>query len=212
MDLSRAVYSRELKIAAMRALDAGGTGGAVARKYQVSPKLLERWRGEWRAKGELVFPGVGRRGVDLPAVDEACTEADLSALAEHKVRQAEERLLAGSGWRLPVLACEGERVAVHDLGFIKRFGNPFDASTVAHRFQDLLTRAGIGHHRFHDLRHTAATLLAVQGAHPRTIQATLGWENISMLKRYAHFVEEQRQAVATTMDAIWLLIRNGGRP
>lgn len=39
-------------------------------------------------------------------------------------------------------------------------------------------------------RHTAATLLAVQGVHPRAIQAALGWENLSMLNRYAHFVEE----------------------
>jgi transposase-like protein len=71
MDLSRAVYSRDLKIAAMRALDAGSTNGEIARKYQVSPHLLDRWRSEWRAKGDLAFPGIGRRGVDLPAVDEA---------------------------------------------------------------------------------------------------------------------------------------------
>lgn len=132
----------------------------------------------------------------------AVPKRTLSALAEHRARQAEERLLAGSGWRVSVLACEGERVAVDDLIFATRFGNPFDASTVTHRFQALLTRAGIGHHRFHDLRHTAATLLAVQGVHPRAIQAALGWENISMLNRYAHFIEEQRQAVATAMDAI----------
>ena len=37
MDLSRAVYSRDLKIAAMRALDAGSTIGEIARKYQISP-------------------------------------------------------------------------------------------------------------------------------------------------------------------------------
>ena len=71
MDLSRAVYSRDLKIAAMRALDAGCTNGEIARKYQVSPHLLDRWRGEWRAKGELAFPGIGRRDVSLPAVDDA---------------------------------------------------------------------------------------------------------------------------------------------
>src|ERR1039458_4422382 len=57
MDLSRAAYSRDLKIAAMRALDAGSATGEIARKYQLSPKLLERWRGEWRARGELAFPG-----------------------------------------------------------------------------------------------------------------------------------------------------------
>ena len=71
MDLSRAVYSRDLKIAAMRALDAGSTTGEIARKYQVSPHLLDRWRGEWRAKGESAFPGIGRRGADLPALDDA---------------------------------------------------------------------------------------------------------------------------------------------
>ena len=71
MDLARSVYSRDLKIATMRALDAGSAAGEIARKYQLSPKLLERWRGEWRAKGEAAFPGNGRRGGDLPAVEDA---------------------------------------------------------------------------------------------------------------------------------------------
>src|SRR5664279_4411631 len=71
MDLSRAVYSRDLKIAVMRALDAGSATGEIARKYQMSPKLLERWRGEWRARGESAFPGIGRRGAGLPAGDDA---------------------------------------------------------------------------------------------------------------------------------------------
>jgi transposase-like protein len=83
MDLSRAVYSRDLKIAAMRALDAGSATGEIARKYQLSPKLLERWRGEWRAKGEVAFPGVGRRGADLPALDDARRIAEL----ERKIGQ-----------------------------------------------------------------------------------------------------------------------------
>lgn len=83
MDLSRAVYSRDLKIAAMRALDAGSTNGEIARKYQLSPHLLERWRSEWRAKGELAFPGIGRRGAALPAVDEARRIAEL----ERKIGQ-----------------------------------------------------------------------------------------------------------------------------
>ena len=83
MDLSRAVYSRDLKIAAMRALDAGSRNAEVARKYQVSPHLLERWRGEWRAQGELAFPGIGRRGVSLPAVEDARRIAEL----ERKIGQ-----------------------------------------------------------------------------------------------------------------------------
>jgi transposase len=83
MDLSRAVYSRDLKITAMRALDAGASIGEIARKYQLSPKLLERWRGEWRARGEAAFPGIGRRGAGLPALDDARHIADL----ERKIGQ-----------------------------------------------------------------------------------------------------------------------------
>jgi transposase len=84
MDLSRAAYTRDLKVAAMRALDAGSaTTGEIARKYQLSPKLLERWRGEWRARGELAFPGSGRRGVDTPGLDDARRIAEL----ERKIGQ-----------------------------------------------------------------------------------------------------------------------------
>jgi transposase-like protein len=83
MDLSRAVYSRDLKIGAMRALDAGSTHAEIARKYQVSPHLLERWRGEWRAKGDQAFPGIGRRGAALPAVDDSRRIAEL----ERKIGQ-----------------------------------------------------------------------------------------------------------------------------
>ena len=83
MDLARSIYSRDLKIAAMRALDAGSaTTGEIARKYQLSPKLLERWRGEWRAKGESAFPGIGRRA-DMPALDDARRIAEL----ERKIGQ-----------------------------------------------------------------------------------------------------------------------------
>ena len=62
MDLARRIYNRELKVAAMRELDSGRTIGELARQLELSPKLLESWRGEWRARGELAFPGSGRRG------------------------------------------------------------------------------------------------------------------------------------------------------
>jgi transposase-like protein len=67
MDLARSVYSRELKLSVMRAMDAGESGGRVARRFEISPKLIERWRAEWRARGEASFPGTGRRaGPKLP--------------------------------------------------------------------------------------------------------------------------------------------------
>lgn len=82
MDLSRAVYDRELKVSCMRAIDGGSSIGEIARKHHLSPKLLERWRGEWRAKGELAFPGIGRRGVSS-VLDEERRVAEL----ERKIGQ-----------------------------------------------------------------------------------------------------------------------------
>jgi transposase len=82
MDLARRVCSRDLKMAAMREIDAGRTISEVARQLELSPKLLERWRGEWRARGELAFPGVGRRGAG-PALSELQRVAEL----ERKIGQ-----------------------------------------------------------------------------------------------------------------------------
>jgi len=59
--MPRQQYTREFKIATMRELEAGKSRAQVAREYQVSPRRLEVWKGEWRAKGELAFPGHGLR-------------------------------------------------------------------------------------------------------------------------------------------------------
>jgi len=82
MDLARRVYSRELKIAAMREMDNGRRVGEVARLLELSPNLLQRWRGEWRARGDLAFPGLGRQGL-TPALTEGQRVAEL----ERKIGQ-----------------------------------------------------------------------------------------------------------------------------
>ena len=83
MEMAGIQYSRDLKVSAMRALEAGETGGQVARKFQISPKLLEKWRAEWRAKGEAAFPGAGRRARLEPSLDDQQRIAEL----ERKIGQ-----------------------------------------------------------------------------------------------------------------------------
>ena len=80
MEMPRQQYSREMKIATMRELDGGKSVTHVAREYQVSPKRLEVWKAEWRAKGELAFPGSGAR--PQPKLD-----AELIAQLERKIGQ-----------------------------------------------------------------------------------------------------------------------------
>ena len=58
MLVPRQQYPREFHSETLVELDSGKIVGEVARTYQVSPKRLETWRGEWRARGEqLAFPG-----------------------------------------------------------------------------------------------------------------------------------------------------------
>lgn len=78
--MPRQEYSRELKIATMREIDSGKGMAEVARMYQLSPKRLETWRSEWRAKGELAFPGKGAQ--PQPRLD-----ADRISALERKVGQ-----------------------------------------------------------------------------------------------------------------------------
>ncbi len=136
-----------------------------------------------------------RRTIDLPQVT-------LSALAAHHMRQIEERKLAGTAWRVPTVHCEGREEPVDDFVFTTGIGTPLEGRNVTKRFQLILKNCKIASHRFHDLRHTAATLLAVQGVHPKAIQAVLGWDQVAMVDRYAHFVDEMRKDAATKMDAI----------
>jgi len=78
--MPRQQYSRELKIATMRDLDAGKSVAHVAREYQLSPRRLDVWKAEWRAKGELAFPGQGGR-------PQAKSDAERMAQLERKIGQ-----------------------------------------------------------------------------------------------------------------------------
>ena len=83
MDLARRVYSRELKMSVMRQIDAGRPSAELARQFQLSPKILDKWRTEWRAKGpELAFPGNGQRA-EAPVLDQGRRIAEL----ERKIGQ-----------------------------------------------------------------------------------------------------------------------------
>jgi len=71
-------------------------------------------------------------------------------------------------------------------------------------FQVMLSAApGVPRVRFHDLRHTAATLLLAQGVDPRTIMETLGHSQISLtLNTYSHVLPALQIEAAAKVDAI----------
>ena len=126
----------------------------------------------------------GRRSIALPAVV-------VGSLRTHRMRQLEERLWAGSRWQ------------EHGLVFTSTIGTPLDGGNVTKGFQRLLRSAGLPHQRFHDLRHACATLLLLQGVHPRVVMETLGHFQIGLtVNTYSHVMPSLQQDAADLMDAV----------
>ncbi|MBF6613954.1 MAG: site-specific integrase [Chloroflexi bacterium] len=89
------------------------------------------------------------------------------------------------------------------LVFTSTIGTPLDPRNAFRSFQDALQRAGLPHIRFHDLRHTCASLLLAQGVHPRVVMETLGHSHISLtMDTYSHVIPALQRDAADRMDAL----------
>lgn len=126
-----------------------------------------------------------RRTIRLPVVA-------LAALKRHRANQFREKLRLGEAWQ--------------DTGFVftTEIGTPLSPSNVRNRsFYPLLQKAGLPRIRFHDLRHTCATLLLAQGVHPKLVQELLGHAEIgTTLDRYSHVLPAMMEEVAQKMDSV----------
>jgi integrase len=115
----------------------------------------------------------------------------LEALRSHQERQRQEKQQAGS------------RYDDRGLVFATTIGTLLDAQNVVNRhFKPLLKTADLPDIRFHDLRHTCATLLARKNVNPRIVQDTLGHASLSMtLGIYSHVQAAMKAEAAAAMDS-----------
>jgi integrase len=115
----------------------------------------------------------------------------IAALKTHRRRQLEERMALGSAWQ------------DSGLVFTSPIGTPMEPRNMTREFHRMLTAADVPRVRFHDLRHTAATLLLAQGVDPRTIMETLGHSQISLtLNTYTHVLPALQAEAAAKLDEI----------
>ena len=114
------------------------------------------------------------------------------ALLSHQARQAESRLIAGSLWN------------EYNLIFASGVGTPRSTQNVTERsFRPLLKRLGLPNIRFHDLRHTAASLLLAEGIHPKIVSEMLGHASVQItLDTYSHVTPTMQRAAANAMDSL----------
>jgi len=88
--------------------------------------------------------------------------------------------------------------------FCTGVGTPISVHNLHNRsWKPLLKKAGLPHERFHDLRHTCATLLLTKGVHPKVVQELLGHSSISVtLDTYSHVLPNMQEKAVAAMDAI----------
>jgi integrase len=109
-----------------------------------------------------------RRKISLPTFV-------IVALEQHRLYQQTLREKAGDKWR------------EMDVVFSNIYGGYMEAANLHEAFKKILKEAELPDIRFHDLRHSAATILLGMGIHPKIVQELLGHSSISItLDTYSH--------------------------
>ena len=116
--------------------------------------------------------------------------------------QAVDALRAHLERQLRDMEILGDHYQDQGLIFTTDTGAPINPSNLRQRsFTPLLKRAGLPHMRFHDLRHTCATLLLLRGVHPKFVQELLGHATIAItLDTYSHVMPSMGDATAKAME------------
>lgn len=155
-------------------------------------------------QGELIRLGpvktkAGRRSVSLDQVT-------VAALLAH--REAQRALAAQLGRSAPTGA---------DLVFARPDGSRHDPDVISQTFERLVAKAGLRRIRFHDLRHTHATLALQAGVHAKVVQERLGHSSINVtIDLYSHAIpalqEDAADRIAALVDAAELATEGGEEP
>lgn len=120
------------------------------------------------------------------------THRAAAALRDHRKQQLEERMRLADLWQ--------ER----DLVFASENGSAINPSNLRnHSFRRIKARSGVRENlRFHDLRHTCATLLLSKGVNAKVVSEMLGHASITItLNTYSHVLPDMQDTAAEAMEA-----------
>ena len=112
-------------------------------------------------------------------------------LRKYKEEREVERLLLG------------KPLGDNDLVFSSVNGAAMDPGTLTHNFARIARRAGLSGTRFHDLRHTFATLMLMAGIHPKIVSEMLGHASVAFtLDIYSHVTPTLQRAAMKRLDEV----------
>jgi integrase len=133
----------------------------------------------------------------------------LTVLRTHRTRQLEERLKAGPRWVDTGLVFTTYRTYREGRGLSRRVGAGLHPRNVTRVLDALLATAKLPHVRFHDLRHSAASLLIASGVELVEVSKLLGHSELRITADlYTHLVKQTAAKAARRMDALLGTSRN----
>ena len=104
----------------------------------------------------------------------------------------------------------GTVLGLDNLVFASVEGKPLDPSVLSHRFGMTARRAGLQGVRFHDLRHTFASLMLLRGAKPKVISEALGHSSVAFtMDTYSHIIEGMQEDAMALLDEVLPVGQNG---
>ena len=115
----------------------------------------------------------------------------------HETKNGERRTLPLTGIALELLRQQIRRI---DTSFVFPSPDGKKPLDIRSAWDTALRRAEIPDFRFHDLRHSAASYLAMNGASLMEIAEILGHKTLAMVKRYAHLSESHTRSVVARMN------------
>ena len=94
-------------------------------------------------------------------------------------------------------------LTLDDLVFASVNGRCVDPGVLSHAFSRLAKTAGLGHVRFHDLRHTFASLMLLRGAKPKVISEALGHASVAFtMDVYSHIIGGMQEDAMRLLDEV----------
>ena len=97
----------------------------------------------------------------------------------------------------------GKELTLDDLVFANVEGRPIDPGVLSHNFARIVKRAGLENVRFHDLRHTFASLALLRGAKPKVISEALGHSSVAFtMDTYSHIIEGMQEDAMALLDKV----------
>ena len=104
----------------------------------------------------------------------------------------------------------GKDFTLDDLVFANIEGKPIDPGVLSHNFGRIAKRAGLQNVRFHDLRHTFASLMLLRGAKPKVISEALGHSSVAFtMDVYSHIIEGMQSDAMALLDEVLPVAKSG---